>query len=40
MMAGTLSRIPAFQGEDDDDWSDQPWDVYVDVAIGASSSGG
>lgn len=33
MMEGTSRRIPAFQGEDDD-LTDQPWDMkYVDAAM-------
>jgi hypothetical protein len=34
MMVGTSRSIPAFHGEDEDDLTDQPWDmVYVDVAM-------
>lgn len=34
VMVGTSRRIPAFHGDDEDDLTDQPWDmVYVDAAM-------
>jgi len=33
MIAGTSRRIPAFHGEDEDDLTDQPWDMLYVVGV-------
>jgi len=33
MVVGTSRRIPAFQGEDEDDLADQPWDMIYVVGV-------